>query len=251
MIDLHCHLDLYPNVLQLLSTVAEMSTYVLFVTTSPRRWQATREVFKSYENIECAVGMHPEIVSEKYSERALLLQSISECRFIGEVGIDGSTRHKGTIDRQTEVFTDVVRESERVGGRILSIHSRNAATPILDIIEGEQVKSTYILHWFTGSMAQLSRAIDLGCLFSVGPAMLLSSKGKQLVSRIPLERILPESDGPFARLDGEPILPWEAMSIGSQVASLHSLTEQQVNEGINQNFSRLIAVADRIPLRST
>jgi len=195
--------------------------------------------------------MHPEVVSEKYSERALLLQSISECRFIGEVGIDGSSRYKGSVDRQTEVFTDVVHESERVGGRILSIHSRNAVTPILDIIEGKQAKSTYILHWFSGSMTQLNRAINLGCLFSVGPAMLLSSKGKQLVSRIPLERILPESDGPFARSDGESILPWEAMSIGPQIASLLRLTERQVNDGINQNFSRLMDVADRGPLRST
>jgi TatD DNase family protein len=142
--------------------------------------------------------MHPEIVSDKYAEKHLLIKSLRNCRFIGEVGIDGSTRYRGSIEKQIEIFTEVVQESEILGGRILSIHSRSAASKVLDIIEDKGIMSTFILHWFSGSLSQLKRAVDLGCLFSVGPAMTNSSNGRQLLSHMPLTRVLPESDGPFA-----------------------------------------------------
>lgn len=41
----------------------------------------------------------------------------------------------------------------------------------------------------------------MGCWFSVGPAMLQGARGTELVARMPRDRVLTESDGPFARLE--------------------------------------------------
>lgn len=41
------------------------------------------------------------------------------------------------------------------------------------------------------------RAIELGCLFSVNEYMLNSSNGRSIVQKIPVDRLLLESDAPF------------------------------------------------------
>src|SRR3546814_10842246 len=64
------------------------------------------------------------------------------------------------------------------GGRVISLHSRRAAGEVLDAIESIRDAGTPILHWFSGTGRQLDRAIDLGCWFSVGPAMLRTEKGR-------------------------------------------------------------------------
>ncbi|MBU1931958.1 TatD family hydrolase, partial [Patescibacteria group bacterium] len=135
MIDFHCHLDLYPDALTLLPTVAERNVFTLVVTTSPRAWQATSRVFAGYDNIKVAVGLHPEVVAKKATERALLVSYISMARFVGEVGLDGSRRHQETMPLQVSILSEVLTECERVGGKILSIHSRNAASRVLDLVE--------------------------------------------------------------------------------------------------------------------
>ena len=83
------------------------------------------------------------------------------------------------------------------GGRIISIYSRNAANDVLDIIESNVINSIPILHWFSGNMQEVERANTFGCWFSISPAMLLGKKGKNLVSKMPLSKILPETDAPF------------------------------------------------------
>ena len=70
------------------------------------------------------------------------------------------------------------------GGRIMSIHNRRAGR------------------------AALERAIALGCWFSVGPAMLRRKRGSALAARMPRDRILIESDAPFTRLKGSPLVSW-------------------------------------------
>ena len=54
MMDLHCHLDLFPNAISLLPQVNKRNVFTLAVTTSPRAWQASSRVMAKYTNI--AVG---------------------------------------------------------------------------------------------------------------------------------------------------------------------------------------------------
>ncbi len=110
MIDFHTHLDLYPNALSLLEKVNKINQFTLSVTTSPRAWLATSQVFKKYSNIKVAIGIHPEVVEEKYGELELLLSCISKARFIGEVGLDASKAHCKTMDKQEFVYDCILKE---------------------------------------------------------------------------------------------------------------------------------------------
>ena len=241
MIDLHTHLDLYPNGLDILARVNKENRFTLAVTTSPKAWVATSQVFKGHENIKVALGLHPEVADQKFNELNLLLSSIHEADFIGEVGIDGSSRYSKTFEKQELIFDSTIRECEKAGGRIISIHSRGAASKTLSIIRKYPNCGTPILHWFSGSIAELKEAVEMRCYFSVNSLMLKSKKGRDLASRIPSELVLPESDGPFATLNGKPIMPWEAMDVCSDLSKIWNLPTSDSKRQMMSNFERLNA----------
>lgn len=213
MIDFHCHLDLYPNAIGMLDEVERRNEFTLVVTTSPRAYIATSRVFGGRPRIHVALGLHPEIAEAKQQEESLLVELVGSARFVGEIGLDGSLRFKQSLPLQERIFTSAVAECQRQGGRTMSIHSRGAETRVLDILEAHPHAGTPVLHWFSGSRAELQRAVKLGCWFSVGPAMLAGAKGRAHLSEMPLDRILPETDGPFAKRRGAALMPWEASDI--------------------------------------
>lgn len=240
MIDFHCHLDLYPNALSLLPIVAARNLFTLVVTTSPRAWQATSRLFVGYESVKVALGLHPEIAEKKAGERALLISCIEKSPFIGEVGLDGSTRYRTTLPLQESILREALIECERVGGRVLSIHSRNAPERVLDLLEECCHTSIPVLHWFSGSAKEARRAVDLGCWFSVGPAMLRSAKGRGLLQELPMERILPETDGPYVQQGSMPLMPWEAIGIADFLVPLWARTKEEVYLQLRRNLSTLL-----------
>ncbi|MGV8691774.1 TatD family hydrolase, partial [Pseudomonas aeruginosa] len=89
----------------------------------------------------------------------------------------------------------------------MTIHRRASASAVLDELTG--IDGVPILHWFTGTKSQLKKAIDIGCWFSVGPGMLSTKKGVELVSMMPQNKILTETDGPFTKYKGNPLMPWQ------------------------------------------
>jgi TatD DNase family protein len=239
MIDLHCHLDLYKDPISLLPEVKRRCKYVLAVTTSPRAWQKAKQVFAGVDCVQVALGLHPEILSSKTNEIHMLLSNISRCKYIGEVGIDGSEQYKASYQAQKDLFREVARTAEKCGGRIISIHSRKATKDVLDIIESDIVTSVPILHWFSGTTEDLKRAIALGCWFSINPVMLSGSKGKSLVSKMPLSRILPETDAPFTEKSGAPYMPWEAIEIVGTLKDIFHLDTEQIKNELISNVRRL------------
>jgi TatD DNase family protein len=72
-VDLHSHLDLYPDAMGMLAEVNRRNAFTLVVTTSPRAWIGTTRMFRNYPNIHVALGIHPEIVERKADELPLLL----------------------------------------------------------------------------------------------------------------------------------------------------------------------------------
>lgn len=240
MIDLHTHLDLYPNALDILARVNRENRFTLAVTTSPRAWVATSKVFKGHENIKVALGLHPEVADQKFNELDLILSSIHKADFIGEIGLDGSSRYSKTLDKQELIFDSTLRECEKAGGRIISIHSRGAASKTLSLIRKYPSCGTPILHWFSGSIAELKEAVETRCYFSINSLMLKSKKGRDLASRIPSELVLPESDGPFATLNGKPIMPWEAMDVCIVLSDIWNVSHQEARVKVMENFDELL-----------
>lgn len=228
MMDLHAHLDLYPNAIDLARRVNKTNSFTLCVTTSPRAWSATTKVFEPFYNIEVALGLHPEIVQRKISEKDLLLQSISAVRYIGEIGLDGSPQYESSRRLQRQIFESVLAESSRVGGRIMSIHSRRAASAVLSLLKAYPNAGQAVLHWFSGSSYELREAIKLGCYFSVNTLMATSEKGARLISLMPRDKVLPESDGPFALQGNTPLSPMGSNEVAKCLSRIWTISQEEI-----------------------
>ena len=238
MIDFHCHVDLYPDPHEVARECRERKLNVLSVTTTPSAWVGTSALGSGA--IITALGLHPQLAHERKSELSLFDRLLPDCAYVGEVGLDGAPEFKVYWQDQLDVFRHVLNACNGLSGRVMSIHSRRASTPVLDLLELYPGSGTPILHWFSGTVRELDRAIDLGCWFSVGPAMLRSRKGRELTTRMPQERVLTESDGPFAQLDGASIYPWDVAEAVKVLTRIWDMNQQAVETKLQANLKQLV-----------
>lgn len=240
MIDFHCHLDLYPGALALLPEVERRNVFTFAVTTSPRAFIATSRVFQGRPTIHVGLGLHPEVAAAKATELDQLVALVRQSSLIGEIGLDGSPRFRDSLPVQRRVFEAAVAACRAEGGRVMSIHSRGAEAEVLATLARYRSAGTPVLHWFSGSQRELQTAVSLDAWFSVGPAMLRNARGRQLATLMPVNRVLPETDGPFTQAYGVPLMPWQAWEICSTLAEAWGITEPEVRDQMRQNLRTLL-----------
>lgn len=240
MIDFHCHLDLYPDPRAVLDGVDARGTYVLAVTTTPKAWRGTTRLVGDRKRVRVALGLHPEVVAQRHQEVALLCGLLPETRYVGEIGLDGSPAHRRSLKLQITVFERILSECSRHGGRVMSIHSRGAASLVLDALERNPGAGTPVLHWFSGTSREMERAANMGCWFSIGPAMLQSKRGRELASTIPLERVLTETDAPFTREGNEPLMPWQAFDCLPRLETIRGIDRIKLGRLMKENLRKIV-----------
>jgi len=172
-------------------------------------------------------------------ELGLFEELLPKVRYVGEIGLDGGKEFQDQWPDQQDVFARILRLCDVAGGRILTIHSRHATTAVLDALAANPGAGTPILHWFSGTRRELQRAVDLGCWFSVGPSMLSSKKGYELAMAMPRERLLTESDGPFAQMDGRAAWPWDVERAVLALTKIWSEPTTDVQLRLEGNLKRL------------
>jgi TatD DNase family protein len=242
-VDFHCHLDLYRDPAAAVRRCREIGAYVLSVTTTPKAWRGTLALAKGASRIRTSLGFHPQIAHERIRELPLFEALLTETRYVGEVGLDGSPECKPHWREQTRVFDQVLRLSATAGGRIITIHSRRAVGDVLDALERHPNAGIPVLHWFTGSKAELVRATEMGCWFSVGPAMLLSRRGRELIAAMPPGRLLTETDGPFATVEKRSLEPAEIDVAVHGLAQFWNVTDLDVRIRLFDAFRRLVSLS--------
>lgn len=239
LIDFHCHLDLYDNPQAVITACGE-SNYILSVTTTPKAWFGTKKLADSHKRIQTALGLHPQIAHERYEELDLFDLLINETKYIGEIGLDGSSSLKAYQNIQSKVFKHILRKANSSSPKILTIHSLNAVEATLDGLDAYFHNGIPVLHWYTGKEKDLKRAIDRGCWFSINQRMLSSDRGRSLVSLIPKERILTETDGPFVMNGNQPIQPGSVMPVINKLGSIWKESHNVVTEQIFENLKSLL-----------
>lgn len=235
MIDFHCHLDLMEDPAKVAKELELAKAYVLSVTTTPKAFPKTSRLVKKRGRIRTALGYHPQLVRERPHEMSLFEKMLPETRYVGEVGLDGGKDFKSSKEEQAKIFAAILALCASAGPKIISIHSRHAADAVLDEIAKAPGCGTPVLHWFTGNRQELDRAIRMGCWFSVGAPMLRTAKGKAAVALMPKERVLTETDAPFATNN-------IGASLRSATKGLASIWDMDVDEATNTIKSNLAAL---------
>jgi TatD DNase family protein len=241
MMDLHCHLDLYENPVEVAQEAVRRQIYVLSVTTTPSAWAGTSALAPEGSRIRTALGLHPQLVGERGGEMPLFEKLFSQTSYIGEIGLDGGPEYASSWDRQVEIFSAALRMCARAGGRVITIHSRRAATPVLDCLSEAGDVGKPILHWFSGTKSEIQRAVALNCWFSVGPAMLRGARGRDLTKLMPRDRVLLETDGPFGRAGDSPLYPWDANTCVPVLADIWQISIDRAETVLSGNLHRLVA----------
>jgi TatD DNase family protein len=244
LIDFHCHLDLFDDPEAIASQSEAADIYVLSVTTTPKAWRKTSALSKQRRHIQTALGLHPQLAHERHHELPLFEALLQETRYVGEIGLDGSKEFRQHADVQSRVFERVLDCARDSGGRIFTIHSRGAADAVVSTLNRFRCSSTAVLHWFSGTKSELKLAIASGCWFSVGPAMLRSAKGRGLAELMPPDRVLTETDGPFAQTGGRSLKPADVQIAVGQLAELWGLEADGVHARLASNLRELVT---RVP----
>lgn len=101
-------------------------------------------------------------------------------------------------------------------------------------------KGKIVLHWFTGTKAEAKRAVEMGCYFSINAAMLDNERHNSMVSVIPLDRMLTETDGPFTKTMERASRPADVAFVVEALGRLYSQPAITVAATIRENLRRLI-----------
>jgi TatD DNase family protein len=242
LVDFHCHLDLYPNHEEAVARCEREGVFTLAVTTTPKAWPRNQKIAAQTRHVRVALGLHPQLVAERSHEIALWKELLPLTRYVGEVGLDGGPKFYRSFERQKEIFVEVLISCAAASDKILTVHSARATKIVLDMIEKHlpPTRGRVVLHWFTGTVDEIRRAVDLGCYFSVN-ADMLANKNRGITNRaFPLDRVLTETDGPFTQTGAGPSEPhdvWQAVEI---LARLHGLEASDIGRRIGTNLKVLL-----------
>ena len=200
LIDSHFHLDLMDNMQSLIRELQSEELGIIAVGTTPKAYKQEKQFCSGTDNINVGLGLHPQLVAEREHEIDLFLHLMKECRFIGEVGLDFNVSFISSKDHQLSCFQRIAKACTDYGGKIISIHSVKAVKPVIEILAsmGTFSNNICIFHWFTGTTSDCRKAIEAGAWFSINPHMLETKSGREIIKSIPSNRIVLETDAPFA-----------------------------------------------------
>jgi TatD DNase family protein len=133
---------------------------------------------------------------------------------------------------------------QKYGGRVIGVQSRKATTKVFDIDKRYSKKNIVVLHWFSSSANELDKAIELGVWFNVNPIMAFGNKGRSAIAKMPHERLLPETDAPFAQNKGVPYMPWDTSMVIEQLSKIFNMNDAEVEQGMIKNLQRLLAAIE-------
>jgi TatD DNase family protein len=241
LVDFHCHLDLYRDHAGAVAECDRLKIFTLAVTTTPRAWPRNQELAVATKHVRAALGLHPQLVKERAHELPIWREYLPRAHYVGEVGLDAGPAHYASFETQKKVFETILRDCAEQGEKILTIHSVRAAKTVLDMIETllPATRGTAVLHWFTGSKAEAARAVRLGMYFSINREMLRNERHRSMVMSLPVDRLLTETDGPFAKIDGRDARPSDVSTTIEELSRLRAVPAIDLAGAIAGNLKRL------------
>jgi TatD DNase family protein len=153
--------------------------------------EAEKALHREDKNAVWGVGCHPGLVgAQKTFNAARFSELIQQTALAGELGLDAKSRVP--MELQVQTLRHALEVLQRQP-RITSLHSLGAEELLLDELERTPIKGV-ILHWWLGDSLLTKRAVELGCFFSINAS---SARYTEILSAIPADRILAETDHPY------------------------------------------------------
>jgi len=256
LIDSHCHLDAeyWPDGPGEILARAEAVGVGAFVCIGVGRdlgpARGAVALAEAKENVFATVGVHPHDASSldevAFDELARLARH-PKVVAIGEVGLDHHYDHSPR-EVQGQVFRRMIALAREVR-KPLVIHTRNAASDTLSILEDEKARDVGgIIHCFSENRAFAERALALD--FDLSFSGILTFKKaheiREAASFAPLDRILVETDSPYLApvpLRGKTCEPGYVVHTAKCLAELRGTSLEEIARATTANAVRRLALS--------
>lgn len=198
IIDTHCHvIDLeYDNIDEIINRFKDNIMIISGYDSISNR--NVIDIVKKYKNVYGTLGFHPSEV-DKFSEEEFnyIKNNINNSKIvgIGEIGLD---YHYGSNnkEKQIKMFKSLLdlAQSENIS---VVIHTRDAAQDTMNILKNYKLKVD--IHCFGYSLEIAKECIKRGYRLGIGGVLTFKNSKKlvEIVSNIPIENILIETDSPY------------------------------------------------------
>ncbi|HWO75976.1 MAG TPA: Qat anti-phage system TatD family nuclease QatD [Bacillus sp. (in: firmicutes)] len=239
MIDVHCHIDLYKNPYVVANENEKKGISTIAVTNLPSHFEMGYIHLKSFKYIRVALGLHP-LYANKHTptEMKKFINFAKTTSYIGEIGLDFSREGINTKKKQIQSLRHVLSHiNDRP--RFITLHSRRAESTVLQMLDEFSIKGA-VFHWYSGSLSLLKEIVEAGHYFSINPAMVQSSNGCKIIKKIPQDRLLTETDGPFVKIEGKIITSQDISLVLKYLSSLWNCSYVDVELQIKKNFNQVL-----------
>ncbi|MGF1690635.1 TatD family hydrolase [Photobacterium kagoshimensis] len=255
LVDSHCHLDkldyeqLHTGIDDVLAKAkARGVEYFLSVGVTLRSFPTMMEMIEPHDNVFASCGVHPlDIDSGLDYEQFKTYAQHERVVAIGETGLDYHYQPE-TAQAQQDIFRQHVRVAVELN-KPLIIHTRMAREDTMRILREEGAeKCGGVLHCFTESLEMAQEAIELGFYISISGIVTFNkaSELKNVVSKLPLERLLVETDSPYLApipYRGKENQPAYVKEVADYIGLLKGVSGEEVAKVTTENFFKLFSRA--------
>lgn len=250
-VDTHAHLD-FPEFDrdrdEVIKSAKEKGVEYIITIGAGRGFEgniSAIEIAEEYENIFCAVGIHPHDASGAAGDFNKLREFVKREKVvaIGETGLD-FYRRNSPEDAQIESFRRHIHLALETGLPLI-LHIRDAYRRAFDILKEEgYVGKKGVVHCFSGSIEDAKEAIDLGLFISFSGSLTFSNarRLRQIAANISIERVMLETDAPF--LSPEPMRgrrnePSFVIHVAEVLAEISSLSMEDIERITSLNVKKV------------
>lgn len=252
--DSHCHLDfkeLFDQITLIRSNMkAQQVTHALCISVEPQAWPSVLSVANLESNWYASIGVHPDYELEDEVSVAQIVQQVvqsTKVKAIGETGLDYYRRVNENLDWQRVRFRTHIRAALETGLPLV-VHTRNSAHDTIQILKEESAHRVGgVLHCFTESWEVAEAAMEMGFYLSISGIITFKNSValKEVVQKIPMERLLIETDSPYLApvpYRGKLNQPSFVPLVAEEIARLKNLSIQEVGQVTMNNFLKLFQV---------
>ncbi len=236
MIDVHCHFDMVQNPEKYIANNEQQKIITIGMTNLPSHFFMGFSHVRQYKYIRLALGLHPLLAKEHSKEYLKFKEFVNKTSYIGEVGLDFSREGISTKDVQIKSF-EYVLNCIKGQNKIVSLHSRRAEKDTLQMLLANKIENA-IFHWYSGSISVLESIAKSGYYFSINSAMTLSENGRKIISKIPKELVLTESDSPYIENS-------DIKVVHCYLSNIWNVSEEEVEQKIASNFKKILTTQVR------
>ncbi|RLG49559.1 MAG: hypothetical protein DRN90_01415 [Thermoproteota archaeon] len=239
-VDVHCHLYMLKDIQKVLDRAEELEVrYVITNSEDLKSCKKNSELLKD-ARVYGAFGLHPQFFDRKEDlPKIEEFLNLDKAVAVGEIGLDYKYARNNTAkELQKEIFKRQVQMAMKRDLPVI-VHSRYAHRPVIEILEDSDAKKV-VLHWFSGSLNLVNRALKNGWFLSFGP-FCLNQPYEKVIATVPLERMLLETDSPIPFRERAVDPTWIPL-VAKRISEVKGINIEEVERKTAENSKRLFRI---------